>query len=73
MQRQLLYLYMRTQQMILKRMMPRAEEDRGGSILEYAAVIVLVAGIAVALLQLQVFDNIVNTLEQRVDELLGEM
>ena len=24
-------------------------------------------------LQLQVFDNIVNTLEQRVDELLGEM
>ncbi|MBV2363236.1 hypothetical protein ACFONH_10115 [Streptomonospora nanhaiensis] len=72
MQYRLLSLQARTRAMITKHL-TQPNQDKGASILEYAAVIVLVAGVAVALLQLQVFDNLVNTLEQRVDELLAEM
>ncbi|GAA4891727.1 hypothetical protein [Streptomonospora salina] len=65
-------LHMHTRDLILRRL-AQTKHDHGASILEYAAVIVLVAGVAIALLQLQVFDNLVNRIQVRVNEVLTAM
>lgn len=72
MQKLILYLQVHLRNLILRRL-TQSKSDQGASILEYAAVIVLVAGIAIALLQLEVFDNLVTSLETRVQEVLDTM
>ncbi|QBI53166.1 hypothetical protein [Streptomonospora litoralis] len=74
MRNQLLYLFLYAGTMITttaKRLTPsRSERERGASILEYAAVIILVGGVAVALMQLEVFNDIPTTVSRAIQNVL---
>ncbi|GAA4934323.1 hypothetical protein GCM10023224_13560 [Streptomonospora halophila] len=66
----LVSLHLKTREMIISRLtVPRG--DRGASMLEYAALIILVGGVAVALMQLEVFNEIPTTVEESIQEVLN--
>ncbi|GAA1768230.1 hypothetical protein [Streptomonospora arabica] len=65
----LVSLHLKTREMIISRLTaPRG--DRGASILEYAAVIILVGGVAVAIMQLEVFNDIPTTISRSIQNVL---
>lgn len=66
----LLSLHARTRAMITKHLIPN-NQDEGASILEYAAVIILVGGIAVAVMQLEVFKEIPTSISTSIQEVLN--
>ncbi|WP_157036176.1 hypothetical protein [Streptomonospora alba] len=67
----MLYLQVRLRDLILRRL-TQSKGDQGASILEYAALIILVAGVAIALMQLSVFEEIPNQVEMAIQEILNE-
>ncbi|MFD0773122.1 hypothetical protein ACFQZ2_04195 [Streptomonospora algeriensis] len=70
MQKLMLYLHVHMRDLILTRS-SQGRGDRGASILEYAALIILVGGVAVALMQLEVFNEIPTTVEESIQEVLN--
>ncbi|MUL42529.1 hypothetical protein FZ103_15340 [Streptomonospora sp. PA3] len=70
MHKRLLSLHIRTREMILHRLATHGS-DRGGSLLEYAAVIILVGGVAVAIMQLEVFNEIPTRIATSIQEVLN--